>query len=409
MQNISETLGHNCTVSASPHESLRDRAIDQLKDITRRFNDDNGPADHVVDDFMRNFDSTELLGPGLGDLSDEKKEKFLSAAARCHVASFGWGREFLAKRNHLHLADEDCATLFGALPAESRAAMIAGAYVGDRGQIVFPFPDIGLCIPLGRTSLGTGEGALTTHEMQKLLTDPEARLHCLLDIFSAKLVQFDAQSPDTETCHVWTDLIDQCIDRKPIAEFSGEKAVLEALAFTLRNLTDRAFLRGCEEAFPIVRMHTHCAEAYFLAGDLGACGATLCKLAASHALKFERDAAVGVATLAASVFARNALKRWEDGHHADAVVCHGMALRTYAEEFALRRLRGEPRAPISGAVDEIVPLPKFVEHISKSDFEGAWAAQRAKIEETLSDIESNLRTLAIMGRLAKLRAQKSNR
>ncbi|VVE31585.1 hypothetical protein [Pandoraea commovens] len=409
MPNISETHFHNLTISTAPHESLRDSAIDQLKDFTCRFNDGNRPADQVIEDFIRNFDSTELLGSVLRGLSEEKKESVLRAAARCHVASFGPGRDFLAKRNQFHLVDQDSATLFGALTAELREVMIADAYIGDRGQIVVRFPDGGLCIPLGRAWLGTGEGALTTDEIQKLLTDPEARLHCLLDIFSAKLVHLDAQTPDSETCHFWSDLIDRCIDGKPIAEFSKKKAVLEALAFTLRNLTDRAFSRGGEEEFPMVRMLTHCAEAYFLAGDLGACGATLCKLAASRALKFERDAAVGVATLAASVFARNALKRWSDGHYADAVVCHGMALRTYAEEHALRGLRGGPQARISRAVDEIVPLPKFVDHISRTEFEAAWADQQAKTEEMLSEIESNLRTLAVMGRLAKLKAQKSNR
>lgn len=407
MPNIPE---HHLSVSAAPHQSPRDSAIDQLKDFNRQIKDDNCPADQVIKDFIRDFDSKEVLGPVLCGLSDERKEDVLRAAARYHVASFGRGREFLAKCNPLHLVDFDYATLFGALPAELRAAMFADAYVGDRGQIVVPFPDIGLCIPLGRTSLGTGEGALTTHEVQRLVThDHEWRSHSLLEIFSAKLVHFDAHTPDTETCHVWSDLIDRCIDRKPIEEFSEKQPVLEALASTLRKLTDRISARGCGEEFPMVRMLTNSAEAYFIAGDHRRCGTTLLKLAISHTCKLERDAAIEVAALAASVLARHALKCWEDVRYAEAAISHKTALSAYAGEEALKGIRSVPPAPISGAVDEIVSLPKLVALISQSAFEAAWADRQAKTEEMLSEIESNLKTLAFMRRLAKLKAQTSNR
>ncbi|VVE31564.1 hypothetical protein [Pandoraea commovens] len=398
MPNISE---HNLTVSAPPHQSPRDNAIDQLKDFDRRFNDGNCSADDVIDDFVRNFDSTELLDPVICGLSEEKKDEVSRAVARCHVASFDRGYEFLAKRNQLHLLDQDSATLIGALSAEFRAAIFARAYTDDRGQIVVRFPNMGLRIPLGRTSLGTGEGALTTHEIQKLLSDPEERGHSLLEIVSAKLVHFDAQTPDTETCHVWSDLIDRCIDRKPIAEFSAEKVVLEALAFTLMTVTDRIFAWRCDEEFPMVRMLTNSAEAYFLAGDHKSCGTALLKLAAYHTRKLERDAAVEVTALAASVLARSALKCWENDQHAAAGTSRAMALRAYERVPELLGLRGGPPAPISGVVDEIVPLPKLVEHICKSDFEVAWADRWAKSEEVPSNIESNLRAQGIIGRLAK--------
>ncbi|UVA80253.1 hypothetical protein [Pandoraea commovens] len=413
MPNISETPGHNFTVPAAPDRSPRDSAIARLKDFTYGLDEGIRPADEEIKDFIRIFDSTELLGPLLRGLSDEKKEDVLRAAARYHVASFGRGRDFLAKCNPLHLVDYDSATLFGALPAELRAAMLADAYIGDRGQIVVPFPDIGLCIPLGRSSLGTGEGALTTHEIQKLLTDPGERFHCRLELFSGKLMQFDAQTPDTETCHVWSDLIDRCIDGKPIAEFSEEKAVLEALASTLKELTDRVDARGGDEEFPMVRLLTHCAEAYFLAGDLGACGAALFKLTASYMDKLEYGADVGVAslgasaaTLAASVLARNALQRWEDGRFAEAVVSYGMAMSAYAQEGVFRGIHSVPPAPISEAVDETVPLPTLVEHISRTEFEAAWADRRAKTEEMRSQVE-DARTRAIMKRLGQLRVQPS--
>lgn len=417
MPNIPETLGHSLTRSAAPDQSLRDSAIDQLKDFERRINDDGCPAGRVIEDFVLNFDSTELLGPVLRGLSEEKKENILRAAARCHVASFGRGRQFLAKRDQLYLVDQDSSALFGALPTELRAAMIADAFIDECGQIVFPFPDIGLCIPLGRTSLGTGEGALTTHEIQRLLTYvEERRSHCRLEIFSAKLVHFGALTPDTETCHIWSDLIHRCIDRKPIAEFSEEQTVLEALASTLMTLTDRISARGCDAEFSMVRMLTNSAEAYFLAGDHWACGTTLLELAASHTRKLEYDAAVGAATLAASaaklaasVLARNALKRWEDGRYADAVVNYEMAMSAYAREEVLRGIRSVPPASTSGAVDEIVPLPKFVEPISQPDFKAAWADRRSKTEEMLSQTALNLRALGIMRELAESRAQQSGR
>ncbi|MFK0378291.1 hypothetical protein [Pandoraea sp. NPDC090278] len=372
---------HNLTVPAAPHQGLFDSAIDQLKDFTARLDGGKCPADQVIEDFIRNFDSRELLGPVLRGQSDEKTEKVSRAVARCHVASFGQGRDFLAKRNEFHLVDQDSATVFGALPAELRAAMFADARIGDRGQIVIPFPDTWLCIPLGRTSLGTGEGALTTHEIQKLLTDLTGRFHSRLEIFSAKLVQFDGQTPDTETCHVWSDLIDRCIDRKPIAEFSEEEAVLKALASTLMALTDRISERGCGEEFPLVRMLTHCAEAYFLAGDHMACGRALTKLAIFHTRKFDRDAAVEVTALAASVLARNALKCWEDSRLAAARNSRARALEAYAEEPKLLGLSGASSAPVSGMADVIVPLPTLVEHISESDFEAAWANRWATTEE----------------------------
>lgn len=403
MPNISQISGH----TAAPHQSLRDSAIAQLKHFTRLLNDGNGPADPVIDDFIRNFDSTELLGPVLRGLSEEEKETVLRAAARCHVASFGRGREFLAKCNQLHLADEDSAGLIGMLPAESRAAMFAHAYLGDRGQIVLPFPDIGLCIPLGRTSLGTGEGALTTDEIRELLMYQEDQIHWLLEIFSAWLVHFDAETPDTETCHVWSDLIDRYIDGKPIVEFSKDREILEALAFTLMRLTDRVWARGCSEEFPMMRMITNGAEAYCLARSHTSCGTALLRLATFHMGKHNVAAAAEATKLAASVFARNALALWADGRYADAVVSQKMALKAYRGEAELRGVSGVPLEPTSGADDEIVPLPEHVEQISQSDFEGAWADQRAKTEEMRSQLASNLRYLAFMERFGKSRPKPS--
>ncbi|MFK0378290.1 hypothetical protein [Pandoraea sp. NPDC090278] len=420
MLNISATHGHNLTVSSAPDQSHRDSAIDRLEEFTRRFKDDNCPADQVIDDFMRNFNSTELLGPVLRGLLEEKKEAVLRAAARCHVASFGRGREFLAKHNQLHLADEDSAALFGALPAESRAAMIADARVGDRGQIVFPLLDIGLCIPLGRTSLGTGDGALTMHEIRQLLMDHEGQCHWLLEIFAARLAGLGPHAPDTETCHVWSDLVDQFIDRKPIAEFSKERRVLEALASTLAKLTDRIDTRGRSQEFPMVRMLTRCAEAYFLVEDHQSCGSTLLELAATHVRNLERDAAVNATRLAASVFARNALVRWEGGRYTEAEVSEHMAVGAYLAEAAVRQevavnaflrvalgrgVSGMPPGPTSAADDEIVPLPELVEHISQSDFKVGWAGRRAKTVDMDSQLMFDLSTLAIVNRLGKLRGQ----
>ncbi|AKC69511.1 hypothetical protein [Pandoraea oxalativorans] len=404
MPNISEIIGQILTVSGAPPQSHRDSAIAQLKDFTRQFNDGNCPSEQVIDDFMRNFDSTELLGPVLRGLSEEKKEEILRAAARCHVGSFGRGREFLAKSNQLHLVDQDCAALLGALSAEVRAKMIDRAYVGPRGQIVLPVPDIGLHIPLGRTSLGTGEGALTTHEVRGLLMYQEDGCHWLLEIFSAKLAHFDEQTPDTETCHVWSDLIDRYIDRRPIAEFSEVKAVLEALAFTLMTLTDRVCTHGDTEEFPIRRMLVNSAQAYFLVGDHMHCGAALLRLAKFYSAK--RNAAEGAdaAKLAASVLARDALALWKDGRTSRAVASQQMALCAYAGEAELRGVRRLHVPATTGAGDEPVPLPALVEHISRSDFEAAWARQLSRAEEIHSQLLSNIRSLLGERRLERSRA-----
>lgn len=404
---IPETIGQKPLSFDAPDQSLGANRIDLLKSFTRLFKDDGCPEDKVIDDFMRDFEHTKLLDEVLGDMPEAKRKEVLRGAARCHVASFGRGRDFLAVRNQLHLVGQDCVTLFGTLPASLRQTMLAHAYVGDRGQIVLESPDVGLSIPLGRTLLGTGNGALTTHEVRELLMFPENACHWRLEIFSAKLRHFSEGALDAESCHVWVDLIDRYIDGKPIAAFSDDKAVLEALAFTLKELAERASVWERREEFPISRMLTNSAEAYFLAQDHKSCGAALAALATFHACKLERDAALEGGTLAASVLARNALKRWEDGRYADALVSYGMALHAYAGNGVLRDIDSLHPVPRSGVVDETVPLPTLVEHISQSDFEAAWEGRWATTAEMRSQTASDLRVLTIERRLAKLRARPS--
>ncbi|MCE4062309.1 hypothetical protein LXM60_19095 [Pandoraea sputorum] len=404
---IPETIGQKLPAFNAPDQSLDANRTDLLKGFTRLFKDNGCPEDKVIDDFMRDFEHTNLLDEVLDDMPEAKRKEMLRGAARCHVASFGRGRDFLAIRNQLHLVGQDCVALFGALPASLRQTMLAHAYVGDRGQMVLESPDVGLSMPLGRTLLGTGDGALTTHEVRELIMFPERAAHWRLEIFSAKLRHFSEGALDAESCHVWVDLIDRYMDGKPIVEFSEDKAVLDALAFTLKGLAERASVWVEREEFPMRRMLTNSAEAYFLAQDHTACGTALLMLAAFHARRFDGDASAEASKLAASVLAKDALKRWEDGRYGNAVVSYGIAMGAYAGEEALRGTRSVPPAPISGVVDEIVPLPALVEHISQSDFEAAWEDRWATTEETRSQNVWDLRVLAIERRLAKLRAKPS--
>ncbi|VVE76466.1 hypothetical protein [Pandoraea sputorum] len=401
---IPETIGQKAPAFDAPNQSPDANRIDLLKGFTRLFKDDGCPEDKVIDDFMQDFEHTKLLDEVLGDMPEAKRKEVLRGAARCHVASFGHGRDFLAIRNQLHLVGQDCMTLFGALPASLRQTMLAHAYVGDRGQIVLECPDVGLSMPLGRTLLGTGDSALTTHEVRELLMFPERAAHWRLEIFSAKLRHFSAGALDAESCHVWVDLIDRYMDGKPIVEFSEDKAVLEALAYTLKELAERASVWERRGEFPMRRMLTNSAEAYFLAQDHKSCGAALTALATFHACKLEREAAIEAGTLAASVLARNALKRWEDGRFSDALVSYGMALHAYAGNGLLRDLDSVHPVPRSGVVDEAVPLPALVEPISRADFEAAWEGRWATTGEMRSQTVSDLIVLGIEKRLAKLRA-----
>lgn len=407
MPHIPETIGQKPLSFDAPDQSLRANRIDLLKSFTRLFKDDGCPEDKVIDDFMRDFEHTKLLNEVLGDMPEAKRKEVLRGAARCHVASFGRGRDFLAVRNQLHLVGQDCVTLFGTLPASLRQTMLAHAYVGDRGQIVLESPDVGLSIPLGRTLLGNGDGALTMHEVRELLMFPENACHWRLEIFSAKLRHFSEGALDAESCHVWVDLIDRYIDGKPIAAFSEDKAVLEALAFTLKELAERASVWERREEFPISRMLTNSAEAYFLAQDHPACGAALLTLATFHARKLESDLAAGASTLAASVLARDALQRWEDGRYGSAIGSYGMAMGAYTGSEVLQGIRSAPLAPRSGVVDEIVPLPTLVEHTSQSDFEAAWDGRWETTKEVRSQSVLDLRVLEIERRFAKLTAKPS--
>ena len=407
MPNTSETTVQNASVPGDQIRNLERNPSDQLKEFTRLCNGDDGPADQVFDDFVRNFDAKEMLGPFLRDLPEEKKEKILGAAARCHVASLGRGREFLENRKQLHLVDEGSSVMFGALPATLRAAMITRAYVGDRGQVVLPFPDIELSIPVGRTLLGTGDGALTTHEIRELLMHRQGRAHSLLEIFSAKLAHFGAWDVDVETCHVWNDLIDRLIDGEPIVKFSEERAVLDALAFALKDLADRALAWGGGATFPIRRMLVDSAKAYFLAGEYPSSGASLVELGFFQSRKGEFEESASTFGAAASMLARKALEFSREGQSDKADTLRRLALHAYSGVIVVPVTPGSSMATVSGESDDRESLAMFGEYISLSAFEALWADPSSGIEEIRSRIESAQDVLSVVRRIGALLAKPS--
>jgi len=388
MPEISTALGPNFPVPNYPNQSLSESRIDQVVDFTRKFDGGGVPSDNAIDAFMSHFAHMGLGDMVLDCLSDGAKKRILCSAARCHVATFGPGRDFLEHRNLLHHVDQDATDLFGALPAPIREAMITSARIGKHGQIVFMFPNIGLRIPLGRTLLGTGEGALTMDEVRQLLTYQEGQLESLLEQFSAGIGRVDAAYPDNEACHVWNDLIERCIDGKPIDQFSSDPTTLGALAFALRALAGRVSARGLHHEFAIPRMLTRSATAYFHADDPKSCADSLIELGRFHQRRSDFCNVAWANKIAANVLAGAALEQWNVGRYDEAKECRDLALAAYITERALATASGEARASLPPEEEGSPPPLMLGKNISQFEFESLWAERKPRIPPMQSSVPS---------------------
>ncbi|VVE76462.1 hypothetical protein [Pandoraea sputorum] len=380
MPEISATPSPNFPVRNYPSQSLSESRIDQLAEFTCKFDGSQAPSDSEIDAFMSHFAHMGLRDMVLGCLSDGEKKRILCRAARCHVATFGPGRDFLEQQKLLHHVDQDAADLFGALPASVKEAMITGVRIGDRGQIVLTFPDIGLRIPLGRTLLGTGEGALVMDEVRQLLMYQDGQLESLLERFSAGLGHVDAEYPDNEACHVWNDLIERCIDGKPIDQFSNDPAMLGMLAFALRAMAGRVSARRLHHEFPIRRMLTDSALAYFHAGDPKSCADSLIEMGHYHQRRSDFRNAAWANKLAANVLASAALDLWNVEQHAEADQCRQLACAAYVTGRALAAATGEASAT-APPEQQGSPRPLALgRYLSQSEFEKLWAERKLRVQ-----------------------------
>lgn len=380
MQEISSTACPNFQVPKYPGQSLSENRINQVVDFTRMFDGGGVPSDSAIDDFMSHFSHMGLGDMVLDCLSDGEKKRILCRAARCHVATFGPGHDFLEHRNLLRHVDQDAADLFGALPAPIKEAMITSARIGDHGQIVFTFPNIGLRVPLGRTLLGAGEGALTMDEVRQLLMYQDGQLESLLEQFSAGLGRVDAAYPDNESCYVWNDLIERCIDGKPIEQFSNDPTMLGVLAFALRALADRVSARGLHHEFSIPRMLTHSAAAYFHADDPKSCADSLFELGRFHQRRSDFCNVAWANKIAANVLAGAALEQWNVGRYAEAEECRDLALGAYITERALAPATGKATATVPPEQEGSAPPLMLGKNISQSEFEALWAERKSRIQ-----------------------------
>ncbi|AKC69510.1 hypothetical protein MB84_08510 [Pandoraea oxalativorans] len=347
--------------------------------ITDLFVDADPPTDAAIDAVMSRF---AHMGPGdmaLDWLANQDKKAILCRAVRSHVATFGAGRDFLERRGLLLQVDQDSADLIGALPARIKETMITLASLGDCGQIVLKFPGIGLRIPLGRTLLGTGEGALTMYEVRQLLMYQEGRSESLLEKFSAGLGRVDAAYPDNEACHVWNDLIERCVDGKPIDQFSNDRTMLGVLAFVLRALAGRVSARGLHHEFPIPRMLTNSAIAYFHADDPKSCAESLIEMGDFHQRRSDFRNAAWANKIAANVLAGAALGLWNVGRYVDADECRQLAYTAYVTERALAAAAGEASATVPPEEEGSSPSLTLGTNISQSEFETLWAERKSRI------------------------------
>ncbi|MCE4062308.1 hypothetical protein LXM60_19090 [Pandoraea sputorum] len=398
MPEISATPSPNFPVQNYPSQSLSESRIDQLADFTCQFDGSQVPSDSAIDDFMSHFAHMGLRDMVLGCLSDGEKKRILCRAARCHVATFGPGRDFLERRKLLHHVDKDAADLFGALPAPVKEAMITHACIGDRGQIVLTFPDIGLRIPLGRTLLGTGEGALVMDEVRQLLMYQEGQLESLLERFSAELGRVDAEYPDNDACHVWNDLIERYIDGKPMDQFSNAPTMLGMLAFALRALAGRVSARGLHHEFPIPGMLTDSALAYFYAGDPKSCADSLIEMGHFHQRRSDFRNAAWANKIAANVLASAALDLWKVEQYDEADVCRQLACAAYVTERALAAAVGAARATAPPGQEGSPQLLMLGTNLSQSEFETLWAKHEPRVQPIQSSASDSVSTTRIGNR-----------
>lgn len=391
MPEISTTPCPNFPVPNYPNQTLSESRIGRLSEFTRKFDGGGVPSDTAIDTFMSHFAHMGVRDMLLGCMSDGDKKRILCRAARCHVGTFGPGRDFLERRKLLHRVDQDSADLFGALPASVKETMMTRARVGDHGQIVLTLPDTGLRVPLGRTLLGTGEGALTTYEVRQLLMYEDGQLESLLERFSVGLGRVDAQYPDNEACHVWNDLIERCIDGKPIEQFSSDRTTLSLLGFALRALAGRLSARGLHHEFPIQQMLANSAQAYFHAEDPKSCADSLIEMGHCHQRKGDVRLAAWANKIAANVLAGAALELWDVGRHAEAEGCRRLASEAYATERALAATIGVQRA--AELLDEVgaAPLPLLGANIPQSEFDAFWAERKSRRQNVQSSYSSTLR------------------
>ncbi|VVE31523.1 hypothetical protein [Pandoraea commovens] len=386
MREISAAPSLNFPVQNYPNQSLSELRIDRLTDFTCKFDVGQVPSDSAIDDFMSHFSHMGLRDMVLSCLSDTEKKRILCRAARCHVATFGPGRDFLERRKLLDQVDQDAVELIGALPAPIKEAMITSARIGDYGQIVLTFPDIGLRVPLGRTLLGTGAGALTTDEVKQLLMYQDGQLESLLEKFSAGLGRVNAEYPDNEACHVWYDLIQRCVDGKPINQFSNDPTVLGMLASALRALASRVSERGLHHEFPIPRMLTNSAIAYFHADDPKSCAESLIEMGHGHQRRRDFRNAASANKIAADVLAGAALDLWNVGRYDDAEECRQLAYAAYVTVRALAPAVGGARATVPPEQEGYPPPLMLGPNISQSGFEKLWAARKPRIPPMQSSV-----------------------
>ncbi|AJP56396.1 hypothetical protein UC34_04080 [Pandoraea vervacti] len=260
--------------------------------------------DRVFADFLKRFRSMGPLDVVSSHLAGNRKADRLYAAALCHVASIGGGRDYLQRVGKLELADHSALLLLNAMPSGQRAAMLDGATLGTHLQIVLTFPGIDLRMALGASCFGDGQGALTPAQTrrwflqcneedggrarqggrisvaEKFVSETGSEIGSEID----SEVGEAARSPDLQSWRTWCALTQRCIDARPVADVRGQPRVMETLGHVWHALA-RTAPQSLTDATSISELLWKSAAAFANVDDLKTYGRVK-----AEAEKFDKQA-----------------------------------------------------------------------------------------------------------------------
>ncbi|VVE19897.1 hypothetical protein PCA20602_03085 [Pandoraea capi] len=364
----------NFQVQGYPDQMLSERRLSELSDFNRLMNLGGKIPDSTISGFLARFRSMGVLDTVSNTLSGTEKARILAGAAHCHVASFGQGRDYLERHSPHRPVNDDAANQLAELTSSVRDNVMATAGIGEDGLIVFTFPDVPLHFPLTMSSLGTGDKALLRHEARQLLLKPDGNESSLLAALVKRMANPQPRDFNAEVCEVWIALIERGLSDDEPAAFSDDQIEIHMLGSALMALARRLEEVPNADTSRLLWMLTTGADAFAKSQDTKSHGVALMRVADFHKGRGERDKATAANTFAASVLAKTALQRLEDGNVEDANHCARLSkeARILAGTLDFEVEQHSPPLDVNFGYDDAYSLSQLSDFVSQRRFDEKW-------------------------------------